>query len=78
MPNWQEIDALVKLVQFVGVKRSSYELNTPYDILTVDIPLIDVSSSMVRSWLGKNRTAKYIVPEAVHSYIEGEKLYGTK
>lgn len=78
LPNWQEIDALVKLVQFVGVKRSSYELNTPYDILTVDIPLIDVSSSMVRSWLGKNRTAKYIIPEAVHSYIEGEKLYGTK
>ncbi len=78
LPHWQEIDALVRLVKFVGVKRSGYELETPYDILTVDIPLIDISSSMLRNRLRKDRSAKYIVPEAVHSYIKGEKLYGIK
>lgn len=78
LPHWNEINALVKLVQFVGVKRSGYELVTPYDILTVDIPSIDISSSMLRLWLRKNRSAKYIVPEAVLSYIGGAKLYGNK
>ncbi|MBN6205631.1 nicotinate-nucleotide adenylyltransferase [Ralstonia pickettii] len=78
LPHWQEIDALIKLVTFVGVKRSGYELKTPYDILTVDIPLIDISSSMLRNWLRKDRSAKYIVPDEVHSYIKGEKLYGIK
>lgn len=76
LPKWQDIDELVKLVQFVGVKRSGYELSTPYDILKVDIPLIDISSSMLRSWLRENRSVNYIVTEKVHAYIKGESLYG--
>lgn len=76
LPNWHQIDELVQLVQFVGVKRSGYELESEYDIVKVDIPLIDISSSMLRGWLRESRPVNYIVPEAVHAYIRGEKLYG--
>jgi len=76
LPHWNEIDELVKLIQFVGVKRPGYELETPYNILKVDIPLIDISSTILRSWLGKNRSVKYIIPDVVYSYIKGENLYG--
>ncbi len=78
LPNWHQVDELVKLVQFVGVKRSGYELQTEYDIVKVDIPLIDISSTMVRERLRNNKTVNYIVPEAVFAYIRGESLYGFK
>ena len=76
LPYWHRIDELLGLVKFVGVKRSGYDLDTPYEIMKVDIPLIDISSSMLRDWLRKNRSVRYIVPEEVYAYIRREKLYG--
>lgn len=76
LPHWHRIDELVKIVKFVAVQRSGFDLNTPYDIIKVDIPLIDISSSMLRGWLRKKRSVHYIVPESVYAYIRREKLYG--
>ncbi|MCF3941831.1 nicotinate-nucleotide adenylyltransferase [Oceanobacillus alkalisoli] len=78
LPKWQDIDELVKLVPFVGVKRSGYELETEYDIFTVNIPLIDISSTEIRKRLQNNRSVNYLVPERVYAYIRGERLYGDK
>lgn len=76
LPNWMDIDDLVRLVQFVGVKRTGYELVTHYDILMVDIPLIDISSSSIRDRLAKRWSAKYFISDEVYAYIRREKLYG--
>lgn len=76
LPHWERIDELVNLIRFVGVKRSGFELISEYDILKVDIPLIEISSTMLRSRLREKRSVKYIVPDAVYSYIKGERLYG--
>lgn len=76
LPKWHRIDELIKLVPFVGVKRSGYELATDYNILTVNIPLIDISSTEIRNRLQNKRSAKYLVPERVYAYIRGERLYG--
>lgn len=78
LPKWQKINELLELVPFVGVKRKGFELKTPYSIIEVEIPLFEVSSSMLRSRLQKGDSTRYLVPEKVESYIREHKLYGCK
>lgn len=75
MPYWNRIDELVKIVTFVGVKRPGYHLTSPYSILTVDIPMVDISSTMLRERMIKKQSTKYLIPEAVYIYIKEKQLY---
>jgi len=75
LPNWYKIEELVQLVQFVGVKRPGYEVESEYPIIIVDTPLIDISSSSIRKKVAIDCSIRYLVPEAVREYIELEGLY---
>ncbi|WP_067727352.1 nicotinate-nucleotide adenylyltransferase [Oceanobacillus damuensis] len=75
LPNWYKVEELFALVNFVGVKRSGYKLNTEYPVTEVDIPMIDISSSMLRKWLRDKRSVNYIVPDSVNTYIKENHLY---
>ena len=75
MPTWYKIDQLVEIVQFVGVNRPGYVSDTDYPIIMVDVPLVDVSSSMLRKKVAMNCSIKYLVPEPVRKYIAQEGLY---
>ena len=77
LPKWHKIAELVKLVQFVGVERPSYSRQTDYPVLYVDVPAIDISSSMIRDRLQNGKTVKYLVPDRVIAYIEENHLYGS-
>ena len=41
----------------------------------VTSPLIDISSSEIRSRVAANQTIRYLLPRAVEKYIESQKLY---
>lgn len=75
LPKWHRIDELVELVQFVGVQRPRYKAGTSYPVIWVDVPLMDISSSMVRDFIKKGRTPNYLLPHEVLDYIEEEGLY---
>lgn len=75
LPKWERIDDLVKLVQFVGVKRKGYELHSQYPIITVDIPEIEISSSMIREKVARGESVRYLLPDAVYTYIIEKGLY---
>lgn len=75
LPHWYKIDELMKLVTFVGVKRSGYTLNTSYPIKTVDVPVFEVSSSDIRKRIRTGRPVKHLVCESVYSYIKERRLY---
>jgi nicotinate-nucleotide adenylyltransferase len=77
LPKWHDIDILVNLVQFVGVKRKSYRHQTDYPVLYIDVPAIDVSSSMIRDRVKKGQTVRYLLPDSVIDYIEEKQLYGS-
>lgn len=77
LPKWRNIDELVKLVQFVGVERPAYSHQTDYSVLYVDVPAMDVSSSMIRDRVKKGKTIRYLLPDSVIQYIEEKHLYGT-
>ncbi|MED1468319.1 nicotinate-nucleotide adenylyltransferase [Bacillus salipaludis] len=78
LPKWNKIDELIKLVQFVGVERPNYNHLTEYPIQYVDVPAVDVSSSMIRERLKNGKTIRYLLPDSVIRYIEEKQLYGTK
>ncbi|KRM21122.1 nicotinate-nucleotide adenylyltransferase [Latilactobacillus graminis] len=75
LPTWHRIDDLVKLVQFVGVKRTGYKQQTPYPVLWVDAPVIDISSTQIRNKLQQGCSVRYLVPDLVFEYIQKEGLY---
>lgn len=75
LPKWSRIDELIDLVTFVGVKRRGYEPASPYPILWVDSPLIEISSTDIRHRVATNQSLKYLVPDPVIDYIDKEGLY---
>jgi len=76
LPNWHRAEELVKLIRFAGVRRSGYSVKTPYPVELVDIPMFDVSSSLIRRNIKLGRSVRYLLPEAVLNYIEEKQLYG--
>lgn len=78
LPNWYKIDQLVEKVQFVGVKRPDFELETPYPVILLDTPGLDVSSTMVRERLEMNRSVRYLIPQHVLALIKEKGLYGQR
>lgn len=77
LPKWHHVDELVKLVQFVGVERPKYSHVTKYPIVYVDVPGMEVSSSVIRERLKNGKTVRYLVPDSVIDYIKENHLYGT-
>lgn len=75
LPKWHRIDELVEIVQFVGVQRPRYKEGTSYPVIWVDVPLMDISSSMVRDFVAKGRTPNFMLPKPVLDYIKKEGLY---
>ncbi|KMY50874.1 nicotinate-nucleotide adenylyltransferase [Peribacillus loiseleuriae] len=77
LPNWHRIDELVELVTFVGVKRPGYEVSTHYPVEIVDIPEMLISSSLIRERVKQRKTIRYLVPDQVWEYMEGNGSYET-
>lgn len=78
LPKWYKISELMQRVTFVGVTRYGYTLKTPYRIKQVEIPRLEVSSSMIRKRLAKGQQCRYIIPGSVQDYIKENQLYGKK
>lgn len=75
LPHWHKIEELIKLVQFIGTNRPNYELKSTYPIRFVEVPMIEVSSSMIRRRIQTGKTIKYLLPDSVIRYIGEKQLY---
>ncbi|WP_230499327.1 nicotinate-nucleotide adenylyltransferase [Sutcliffiella rhizosphaerae] len=76
LPKWFNIEKLLELVTFVGVKRPGYPVQSPYKITEVEAPEMDISSTMIRNRVKEGRSSLYLVPEGVKQIIEEKNLYG--
>lgn len=76
LPNWYQIEELKNLVTFVGVKRSNYSTESAFPIYIVDIPLIEISSTVLRKRCLEGTSVQYWLPHSVHQYIKEHQLYG--
>ncbi|UQS86701.1 nicotinate-nucleotide adenylyltransferase [Nicoliella spurrieriana] len=75
LPKWYRINDLIKMVQFVAVRRNGYPFTSKYPVVWVDVPMIDVSSTLIRSKLHQVQSIRYLVPTAVDNYIKENHLY---
>ncbi|AIQ73127.1 MULTISPECIES: nicotinate-nucleotide adenylyltransferase [Paenibacillus] len=85
LPKWNEIEELVQRLTFIGVGRPG----TPLDldalpdfiakkVLLADMPLVDISSTMLRERAAAGKSIRYMVPEAVFDYVQRSGLYGIR
>ncbi len=75
LPEWSRIDELVEIVQLVGVQRPGYGDDTKYPVTMIDAPLIDLSSTMLRTRLNHGKDVSLLIPESVQTFIRQEGLY---
>ena len=88
LPQWREPQAILELCTIgaaardgVGREELLVRLDTELPgassrIQFFDMPRIDVSSSLIRRRVAAGEPVRYLVPDAVASYIERERLYG--
>ncbi|GGM31046.1 nicotinate-nucleotide adenylyltransferase [Paraliobacillus quinghaiensis] len=75
LPKWYRIEELIKLIQFVGVKRPMHNLKTDFPVCEIDIPVMDISSTMIRERIKNGKSIKYFVPSKVLQIIKEHQLY---
>jgi len=75
LPKWHKIDELTQLVQFVGVKRPGYSRETPYPIIWIDVPDMNISSTDLRKKIAQGCSVNYLLPKNVLHYIQEKGLY---
>ncbi|MEC6747636.1 nicotinate-nucleotide adenylyltransferase [Marinilactibacillus sp. XAAS-LB27] len=75
LPTWYKVEELINLIQFVAVNRPSYSVETDYPLIFIDVPNIEISSSLVRQKIMDHCSVNYLIPDSVIQYIEKEGLY---
>ncbi len=75
LSQWHNIEKLRKLVQFVGVKRPGYDWNESSPVYHVEIPLLEISSSLIRERASVSKSIRYLVPDNVYHFIKEHRLY---
>lgn len=75
LPTWHKIDELVKLVNFVAVRRLGAKNEAQYPVIWVDVPEVAFSSTDIRRRVQMGQSIRYMVPAAVATYIKEHHLY---
>jgi nicotinate-nucleotide adenylyltransferase len=88
---WKDPEGLLTESQFVVATRPGYPLDrlvealpefnsegekAAENILFIETPALEISSTEIRNRVAERRPYRYLVPEAVWQYIEENGLYG--
>jgi nicotinate-nucleotide adenylyltransferase len=77
---WKEYREILSMVVLCVVSRPGFPLDIPESLLTVTIkefpsPQCGLSSTMLRDYLRKGYSCRYLVPDPVLEYIKIQRLY---
>lgn len=80
LPKWKEIDQLMSLVTFVGVKRPGHPYTSSYsdNVILIDAPQLEISSTEIRDRLLSGRSVRYLLPDKIIHYIKEKNIYGSR
>jgi nicotinate-nucleotide adenylyltransferase len=75
---WKNYEILLRDYQIYVYQRPQYELGELADHPSIHLweaPLMQISASYIRRCLQEGLSVQYLVPDAVHEYLEGSGLY---
>ena len=85
---WKEPERLLTLCQFVVMTRPGYQNNELFSLVDkynqnkfvkgikiVEVPYIEISSTLIRNRVKNGLSITYLVPEKVEKYIREHGLY---
>ena len=80
---WYEAEKLLYMCRFIAATRPGFDLNGLLKlpehwrekISQMETPLLEISSTDIRSRVAEGRTIKYLLPEEVEEYIYSHGLY---
>ncbi len=76
LDTWKNVEKLPQLCQFIAVNRPGYNLKPTNFTHILEIPDVDISSTVIRARIKQGKSIKYLLPEEVENYIYEQKLYG--
>jgi nicotinate-nucleotide adenylyltransferase len=80
LPLWERVDEAFALATFVVVTRPSHDTpprdELPGDLVHLEIPQLEVSSTQLRSRFAGRHATRYLVPDGVDRYVREHGLYG--
>ncbi len=85
LPKWEGIEELVQMVTFIGLQRpgSMLELDSLPEyieeaVCLAEMPLVDISSSLIRKRIARGQSVRYMVPESVYEYMIRSGIYAVQ
>ena len=77
LPKWKDIHELMTLVTFIGINRPGFSIsnNSNENVIMVEAPQLDISSSQIRQRIQQDQSVRYLLPEPVLDYIKENELY---
>ncbi len=80
LPKWKEFRTILERVTLCVARRPGGDTRIPDELIDANIewfpsPNIDVSSTLIRSLVGRGFTCRYLLPNSVVDYIDQENIY---
>jgi nicotinate-nucleotide adenylyltransferase len=80
LPKWDRVEDAFALATFVVVTRPGHRTprrsELPGDVVHLEIPQLEVSSTQLRARFGGRHATRYLVPDGVDRYVREHGLYG--
>ncbi|MCS7293922.1 MAG: nicotinate-nucleotide adenylyltransferase [Chloroflexota bacterium] len=78
MPNWKEPVRLFELARVAVFPKGCEPVPHAFEgrpLILVEMPRLEISSTLIRARVAAGRTIRHLVPDAVAAYIEAHGLY---
>lgn len=87
LPTWKNVDSILKHCTFVVFSRPGYDnanilthkkiIEEKYNtnIVLLDVPMLDISSTIIRNCFREKRNAEFLMPSSVYHTAKELKLY---
>lgn len=88
LDTWKDVEGLMQLCTFVAATRPGYDIDKSEKIfeklppgikdkiIFLEIPELEISSTLIRDRVRQGKSIKYLVPEVIEQYIYENNIYG--
>lgn len=74
---WKNYEQLVAGYDFIVYKRPGFEVGETHgaNLMVLEAPMLDISSTFIRSQIKARKSVRYLLPEPVFTYVEENRYY---